>query len=167
MAWRRAPPLKVRHAYLFPHARSLSLSLPPSPLLLPAIPTSHQVTQLPAKARVGIPAVLEALSDSYEELKEALERLSLNGISSTSSFTPNTLTQRARRIREVARNAVRDGVAPPPPPPLELRAFNQIPIVSLGLVGPACNEPNLLTFKTKPNQAKPSERPCACLQPTT
>ena len=79
-------------------------------------------TQLPAKARIGIPAIISAVDQNRDG------QISLEEITSA--------VRSPRRITEAARRAVAEGVTSPPPPPLELRLFKQIPIANYEITLP-------------------------------
>ena len=79
-------------------------------------------TQLPAKARVGIPAIIDAVDENRDG------QISLEEITSA--------VLKPWRLTEAARQAVAEKVADPPPPALELRLFKDIPIANYEITIP-------------------------------
>jgi len=83
---------------------------------------SRGAAQLRDKARVGIPAILDAVDEDGDG------RISLSEIKSA--------VVSARRIRDAVEDALDEEDALPPPPPLELRLFKQIPMANFEMVLP-------------------------------
>ena len=85
-------------------------------------PPPPAAAQLRAKARVGIPAILDAVDENNDG------KLSLGEI--TEALTS------PERIREAAKQAIDEQITEPPPPPLELRLYREIPIANFELALP-------------------------------